>query len=559
MFLFNMLVSWYKAVLYSDTKGSEGKFYVTQSPFEDSHAVIGIRGQDVEVRHEIELGPPVSDFNSGVPFDMRKHTTYWDKSYVMLISNKSSAQGSFYLAHTFGRSGDSALNVDIPLPSIEHSSFAFEGTSGDIRTAIDLESVPWDRHDLIWSWIKDYVVLNRLENAFAATFELFSAISSQPMPSYHESAHWHKSELEVHLPMFTPCRARLPANLIGEAYTGSSDAIDFQITESNSPRKYLLNAAIINYTMWMGLYAVVDDYARDMSDWRIGFRSNADTLRVLSSIEMRAAMASSITGKEVVTCMNRNAFLTIDLSPMCEDTTIRMAKVKDTMTPETIALTSPVPYVSGSLILGAVSSQAVVMEHLHGTYKVQFGERGFVTPPEALRVAQIYRIFGHYAQMQHMLSKQDFNVFAPATECVLYPPTLLEPVFENDKIYAKGSIARLGRHDAIPVLESIRFGGTLEVAYSVPNITVMRWQSRTVPVMTATVLRQKKAVLGYRVRGNGILTNVRMLVRPERVERPGFHTAGTRPAPVQPIVSQEPVIITQERVVEEADLAEDVP
>nr|UVG55925.1 putative capsid protein [Poaceae Liege totivirus 3] len=542
-FIYNMLVSWIKAMLYADTGGKDGKFKVKQAAYTDSHVTVGIRGQVTEVEHEITLGVPVEDWNPNTDFTMRIDSNYWLSPYVIRISNRSSQQVAFYYAHMFGRDGDSPLNVDVPIPALNMKDVLIEPTSGVLPHVIDFESVPWDRPDIIWLWIKDYVSVNRVESAFAATFETIAAIHAQPMPSYQESAHWHKSYQHLVLAPFTPTRARIPGNLEGEPYTENLNARDFIVDDTSSPRKYLMTAAVATYMSWMGLYSIVDNYSRECVDWRAAFLTGEDEMGVLTQMFARAALISTVVGKDVTTCMNKNCHIRYDISAMAEHDTIAFDIVHDADYPKSVKLEGPVPYVSGSLLLGAVSSDVLAMRHLHSIVTAESDSKGTFSVQGATNLAHIYRLFGQEVELEHERSGEIYNLFAPVHECVISASSILDRTRDFDRVKAPSNTVREGRSSALPPIELFRSPTKISMVISKPNLVLTKYGRRNRPVKPTAMLKQRRQAIKYRVKANVVFERVAMRANTHgKPVKSDFHEVQIEPAPKRPMQLENPVV-----------------
>jgi len=378
-YLFNMLISWFKAMLYEDTSSTDSILKVKQSGYSDSHVLGAFGGVSGEVTHEIPMGPPVYEMPE-VMMIQRGKDNYWDRPQVLRFDNKSSAQYTFYLIHCFGRDGNSSLNVDVHIPSIDFDQILFEPASGAMRSITNPESLPWTKASTLFGWIKDYVVLNRLEKAFSAAFEMLTAIAYAPAPSYQESLAWNNCVLQLSMSKFSPCRAKIPSNLEGEPMVHDMDAHDFVVSETQSPRKAIFYGALMSYLSFMGLHAVLSNYADRHSDWSVAYLHTHDELEVLHDRAARAALASVIIGKEITTFMNPNMYLQYDVTPMHMVKAVAFDAVIEPGYPLSAIINGVVPYVSGSLFLGACGADVAALSHLEANISVTPDAYGTVSP-----------------------------------------------------------------------------------------------------------------------------------------------------------------------------------
>nr|UMQ74228.1 capsid protein [Helianthus annus leaf-associated totivirus 7] len=495
MFLYNMLVSWLKAHLYKYEGRKDKKFTVKTSPYKDSHLTIPLDG-DLhlgEHSYEIEVGPPIDidDEDLELDFQRRRDTNYWRRPFVLHFNGGSKKQQAFYLCHVYGRTVTSALNVDIELPGLAPKEILLDVVnSGD--EIIDLES-DWTNPNLIWEWITDYVALNRLHQQFAAVLEVFSAIAAQPTFPTQESTHWNSAQLVAVLGLFSPTRARIRSNLEGEQFFTSPVAGSIMITEAATPINYIMNAAVYNYYMWYGLYAIMHNTAVSRSDWTTVFGSLADALSVLVTPAMRAACVSSITGKEVHTNQTYSAGFYVDTSTMGDDLYVRNAVRADGSRCAPIPIEALYAPVSGSLILGTLSGDLDVVQHIKAVQTLPHAEVFTQTLDhlEWLKIANAYRLFGHQCVFESEGSLTFREAWANAKHCVIEPASVHFSPTKPSRLYLNRSYAREGRsYPIMPAIELLRSGGgVLEI--SKPCIAPVEWQRWRKPLAVTVMTRRE--------------------------------------------------------------------
>nr|WMV64391.1 hypothetical protein [Uromyces fabae virus] len=495
MFLYNMLVSWLKAHLYKYEGRTDKKFTVKTTPYKDSHLTVPLdRDLNLEEHsYEIEVGPPIDieDDDLMVDFQRRRDTNYWRRPFVLHYNGGSKKQQAFYLCHVYGRTVTSVLNVDIELPGISPSEVLLDVVnSGD--EIIDLDS-DWTNPNLIWEWITDYVALNRLHQQFAAVLEVFSAIAAHPTFPTQESTHWNKAELVAVLGLFSPTRARIRSNLEGEQFFTSPVAGNIMITEAATPINYIMNAAVYNYYMWYGLYAIMYNTAVSRSDWTTVFGSLADALSVLVTPAMRAACVSSITGKEVHTNQSYAAGFYIDTNPMGDDMYVRDAVLPDGSPVAPIRIDALYAPVSGSLILGTLAGELDVVQHIKAVQTLPHVEvfKDTVDYLEWIKIANAYRLFGHQCVFESEGALTFREAWANAKHCVIEPASVHFSPTQPSRLYLNRSYAREGRsYPIMPAIELLRSGGgTLEI--SKPCIAPVEWQRWRKPLAVTVMTRRE--------------------------------------------------------------------
>jgi len=304
-FILNMLITWLKARLYKDNQCTDEILKVKTQPYRDAHVVVALDQAAEEHEHEIELGFPVDPEELvGAMWVLRARDNYWARPFVSHYSAGAPSQAQFYLSHVMGRKVTTALNFDVELPGLDTRELLLDEVNGSNELPADFSEIPWTQPDIIWSWVMDYIKLNRLEQAFAAALETLGALSAQPMPSSMEATQWQKCKLTVVVAAFSPTRARIRSVLEGDPYKPFAAAEEFLIHEVSTMNHFLTACAITNYYMWYGLYTLLHNEARQRSDWRTVFTSVADELHVLYTPVMRAACISVITGREYSSCMS---------------------------------------------------------------------------------------------------------------------------------------------------------------------------------------------------------------------------------------------------------------
>jgi hypothetical protein len=214
-FIYNMLVSWYKAKLYKDTHAVGDLLILKQSGLSDAHVKQQYYGEPDHTK-ELQMGHPNPN-KSEVTLNFRGMVNYWEYPYVLRYSTGSKEQTGFYLSHLNGREGNTGLNVDITLPGIDTSLLCLDPVGlHEYMSGSYFEDIPWTKPELLWSWIMDYVQLNRVEHAFAAAFEMLGSLSMQPINTYHEGVMWHEMETQAVFGAFRPTRGKVRTNLEGK-------------------------------------------------------------------------------------------------------------------------------------------------------------------------------------------------------------------------------------------------------------------------------------------------------------------------------------------------------
>jgi hypothetical protein len=537
-FILNMLISWYKARLYKDMNGKNDKFIVKESGYKDSHLAFKWFDSIDERDIEISLGSPVGEDISELGFAPRTLDNFWDRPYVLRYTSTNLEQVSFYLLHVMGRTGSSALNVDINIPGIDTNELLLDGVGGSTFAAISTELVPWDRPETLWLWIMDYVRLNRVEHAFAAALELLGSIAAQPMPSYQESNLWQHSEVTINLAPFSPVRARVPSNLTGEPNIYDLNASQVTLEEGRAPQNFLVVSAVLNYAMWIGMFALVDNYATDLLDWRGAYLSRDAELGILGTRDARAALISLVTGKEIITCATPNCYLTFNLSQMAQIDRLVADRVVEPGYPTEVIIHGVPSYVSGSLLLGAVACDTDATAHLKPAYTFEVDRYGTCSVQDALKLASTYRLFGHDVQLSHEHSGEIFPMYANVNDAVVASYELMARTRPFDKVMVLDSERRTGRSDLIPAANCLFTHGQVHVTIEMPKLDVTPWGRRRHVFRPVMMLQSRRKPVTFKVASTSEYSSSHFkVVNKSEVVRQGFHEATMELAPSHPTAS----------------------
>nr|CAE9672667.1 coat protein [Mucor hiemalis virus 4] len=501
-FLYNMLISWYKAKLYVDNDGEDDIFKVRTSPYRDSHCVIPLDRAYEDHLYEIEVGYPVNvQRMQSASWALRIKENYWARPYVLHYNASTVPQETFYLVHALGRTETSELNFDIEIPSLDTRELLLDPINGNQFLPDDFERIPWTQPDVLWQWIIDYVRLNRLEQPFAAAFETFGAMTYHPMPSTAEACSWNQAQLVVSLGQFSPTRARNRSNLEGEPYKPYALADEFMINEVESPARFITSSAICNYYMWYGIYTLIHNEARSRSAWRTAYTSVADELQVLTSAAARAASISAITGREYSSCMTDGCAMLVDLSLLGSYTEIPEIRDLDRAVLRPLQISAVYAPVSGSLVLGTMVNDFETTAHLTSNYVLDLKHPTTPSPDltQLARAATVYRLFGHDLVLTNLVTGVPFNTWAAVRECVPDIATIDFDPMTPKHYRIDGSIVREGRSHILPPPHVLLADNTATVLVQKPTVTLTKWGSRREPLRPSLVFSRKKKPVTFKV------------------------------------------------------------
>ncbi|AFH09413.1 capsid protein [Xanthophyllomyces dendrorhous virus L1B] len=536
-YIYNMLVSWLKARLYVDMKGSDNKFTVKYSSFKDTHVGYDINDSYGIESVEVNLGPPNPTGEAAISLEFRDTNNFWSKPYVLKYSNNSMEQGSFYLAHVLGSNGTSGLSADIQIDALDFNELLLDPVGSFPTGAFNIFADFWAKPNVIWLWIMDYVRLNRVEQEFASAFELLGALATQPLPSYHESILWSKSRTVVNMSKFSPTRARVPANLTGEPNVHDLNAQQFTFDEEKSPAGFITASAVLNYAFWIGIYGMVSNFAEDCSDWTDAFISSDAELGILSTVEARPAMISLVTGKETNSCFSNNCFLTYDLSGMYGVKQLIVDEKIDPNHPGVILFDTVPAFVSGSLLMGAVATDYPVLKHLEPHQHIKVERDGLLGAREAAMLANSYRLFGNDVIIEHFRSAEVYPTYANSEECVIATYELFGRTRTFDIMRVSSSYKRTGRTYEIPDATHVRTYGECKLTMDMPVLAVCGWKQRKTVHRPKMMLDSRRVATKFMVGATSGFEKTRFAVYNRRnVMAQGFHEAKAEMAPALPLV-----------------------
>ncbi|QJW70334.1 coat protein [Erysiphe necator associated totivirus 5] len=533
-YIYNMLASWFTAKLYKDMKGENNKFEVRHDGYSDSHVKFGFFSGGATTSSTIELGAPFDGEPANLGWDTRTLDNYWDRPYTFRYSATNVPQISFYMAHLWGRTGKRALNVDIAIEGLDPDTVYLDPVGPLRNVGVGLDMVPWHSPDTLWLWIMDYVRLNRVEQAFAASFELLGALATQPMPSYQESNLWHYAAVTVNLAPFAPVRARVPSNLRGEPNLHDLNATTVMSDEARAPSNYIVVSAALNYAAWMGLYGLVGNYSRDMIDWRAALSTYDAELAILNTPEAYGALISLISGKEIFTCMNTNCHLTYNLTAMAGFSEVVPLEVLEQGYPD-IKIHALPSFVSGSLFMGSVACPLDSMVHLQSAYTFNVSQYNDVDAIDAAKAASLYRLFGHDVDVVHISTHEKYPVYANVSDATVATYELLARTRDFDRMRLLSSQAREGRTYDLPDVSALSTYGSVSVTIERPTLTVCAWNRRQPVHRPTVVLASRRQAITFKVANTSQYRTAHFNVgrRQDKVQM-GFHEVKREVAPSIP-------------------------
>jgi hypothetical protein len=292
---------------------------------------------------------------------------------------------------------------------------------------------------------------------------------------------------------------------------------------------------------------MVENASREFDDWRMALISHTDEMAVLRSPYARAAAVSTITGKEFPTMFGDAIGLQYDLSEMYTQKRVYFSRVLEAGYPESVPIDWLPPYVSGALVLGAVAGELPGIQHLKSIQVVDLDPLGFVPLDDAIKLANMYRLFGHDSKMTDPRTGEVRAFYAGSHECIVDPTVGFKNNYNNDNVIFSESIERAGRHYVLPSARSIRTVGKVVMYVQPPYIDMRNWHATSYPVQAIPMRRGKKKPVKFTIPGGFTYESTTLKAR-------GYGALVAPPPepkitarPVQPVIGLETSVLTTEQ------------
>ncbi|BAT62481.1 capsid protein [Red clover powdery mildew-associated totivirus 3] len=558
-FIFNMLVSWFKAEITRDCEPED--LFVRQHSFKDSHVENAMADGGMEGKVEIRLGAPAPERLKNALFVERNDLNFWTKPYVVKYNALTHEQQAFYLAHVMGRTETDGITADISIPGVMVQDFLFEPIGVELTRDIDYSSVDWRASDTMMAWIRDYVELNRCYKAFAAACDLLGTLAFNPAPSFHESIWWNPLVRIVYLAPFTPTRARVPTTLNGEGMYESETILNFFRNDACDMKNFIVMSSLVNYANHMALYGLLMNERQDLTDWKICLSAIIGSMSNMRGPLARAQLFSLITNREVESMTTNNCYLEYDMSDMTGGAlTVEFDVLKGDNQAPTAKIINPVPYVSGALFAGACGLDVDGFEHIMPRQTIEIPKSGNLYRDDVFRLAAAYRYFGHELDISAVRDRTRFSHWCNGRELVLAKYPILNAYDEDTKFKVHGSKRRPGRHDDVLEASYLRGGDVVELVISRPQIIMAGYRTRReIPTVASRGVRRAKVLLP---KVKGAASSKRVSVRASALREKGdrhesdFPEAQVGQAPSNPILNTSDASILEQLNVDLGQAAE---
>jgi hypothetical protein len=548
-FLYNMLISWFRAEINMQNGDTDGILRVRGSDYRDSHVSVTLDRPGPEHLYSIPLEAPMpAEIVLDDGWNYRNNVNHWHFPYVVKYSAATKEQEYFYLSHLCGRANARELNGEFNFPPLSRVLTALEPVGG-VQTIFEEEpNIDWGHSPKMWTWIIDYVVLNRLEQQFAAVFETFVSATVQPLPHTMEATTWWHLTSEVVLPVFAPTRAKISLALEGEPFVPFASAFEFTMSDGRAPSQFVVASAICNYYMYLGLYAMIDNHAQTIDDWHIAANCHIEELYALKTPYAKAVAISVITGKEFETMMNEGCYYRPVVEELALVDTFEIAEHFDDSVGDRVKLDYLPTYVSGALVIGTIVDTFDSLSHLTGVQQIKpkdLRSEEFAFRP-ALQFASLYRTYGHDVSIAKTRGGQGFTPYASVKTSIIDPYSMRFETDRDFKVYDFESSRRDGRHASLPNASVLMNTEKVTVSITKPVLTLCCWGDKNAPLQPVRFMQRSAKTVSFNVRA-GASSN-RVLVKGLRKPRTqsGFQMAEEVVAPAIPVPMHTDNLIVQD-------------
>jgi hypothetical protein len=433
----------------------------------------------------------------------RNSANYWNSNYVMAFSAVTPAQEYFYLSHVLGRKTSSILNFELNQRGLPTNDLTFEIVRGRHTNFNGEPKIDWTNHGLIWGWIMDYVNHNRVDDQFAAAYETIMAAAIQPDYSCVEATVWRFAHSQIHLPAFSPTRARISIALQGEPFTPHAETEEFLSDVRLAPSNLILHSALTNYMMYMGAYALLEGAAHSYGSWDYAFGGHTTNTAVLSTPSSRPACVSAILQKQFTTVTNLACFYRPEYENLVGRKTVTVDVVKDDTVNYRMEVKEVPPHVTGALALGRITDLFDSTSHLAPTQvikKVDLQDHR-TSYRCAVQLANIYRLFGHDMVFTEYKSGDTIRPFALARSCTITPIGFGRDRDECITYSEVQSVRREGRSFTMPHVDTLGSEDEVRVFIQTPHYSTVEYGNRRNRLMPVVTRRPTELKVLFKVDG----------------------------------------------------------
>lgn len=393
-------------------------------------------GSDFSVKVTLPYHFTANDFN----YASRNSENFLMSNFVISLPMMEPRAAAFILGHVGGRKGDNRVNFDIPVPPVTLGLIAVDTQGHSLQAIMDYvyrKEIFSNSNDLM-RWIQRYVTHNRLQYDFTLALEMLMRLAFLPTAHSMEAMWWVQNMVyTVSLPSYMPTRALLLTNLEGEPYFVHNELNSVMLRSQNDIGDIMLCAAITNYYVAYGIYALLDNEMINIDNWRDTFTGTSMVHSILDNFNAYTTVVKNIVGLDVQTIFDANAGIKYDLTGM---ETFRVENVimmddyvrnNSTIIPErrVVRINRLYAPVSGVLIDGAVNSRFRVTRHLAATMtigKLYARSENQMDDDGILGRAQAFRYLNHVLSWGYRNDEENFDTWAPAHEWCVEPASVYD-------------------------------------------------------------------------------------------------------------------------------------
>jgi len=314
-FILNMLISWYKAVLWQAGRAT-GKsrpaengvcatVVLTRYNYADSHVIVSrLQDEAAKVQVEVDIDEPSfvdpagDDPVDNFSFNARSP----ERQEVVLLPSISESAYTWYIKHLVPRRNTTALNFDITVPGVSIANLALRTTSGNDPQYADSSALNWTDAESMWYWLASYVTENRVESHFAMAFELLSALAYRPVADTAEGFLYSTLPTVAHIPQPHYYRARFPGLLEEEPWMVPHDAHDMLLKAGADAHALLAMAGLTNYIAHIGVTAtLIEGHLAEPNAKLAAMFAKHAHLHMERPVEHRAGGVFTVIGRETRT------------------------------------------------------------------------------------------------------------------------------------------------------------------------------------------------------------------------------------------------------------------
>jgi hypothetical protein len=491
-FILNMLISWYKALMYRTSANEDRRegdantppvMVVRQYNYSDSHLTVSkgegegeVQDVDISLRPPNDLDPEGDDAPDQFAFTYAAPA----KTDVLLLPHISKQAYTFYVTHAGGRNKTSALNFECKLPGVEMSKLAVRNTTpGSSILYAPIEEMDWTDDGSMWYWLCEYVNVNRVENHFAVAFEILGSLCYRPVADTAEGTLYRESDTLVYVPRPSFYRARFPGLLDGEGFSIPHDSRDLVLKASGKAHQQMQLAGVINYVAHIGLVACAAEGLAITDDPKQATGMSASINHWMWKVkESRVGAVSAVLGRDIFTVLPPETGVVYPVMEVLEAARFPFA-VRSTDESDV----SGFDYIEGAglkfnnlyfpaspaLLYGKCSDQLMWLSTCRPMHEFTFrdGRDTILDLDTAYRLANMYRLSGCDVVLQDVQRGTEVRPFSSLDAIHLAPPSMeFKARLNTTYIFEREEVRNKDRSRVIPGFGVLADSGEAKLFYN---------------------------------------------------------------------------------------------